>query len=301
MGRLSDEAIDKLIKAGKIAKTVREEAARIVKPGMKLYDLAEHVERRIRELGGEPAFPTNLSINEVAAHYTPLINDELTVPDNAVIKIDIGVHVDGYIADTATTVSFNPIYESLLEATRKALESALAVLKPGIRAKDIGYVIESTIEKYGYKPIRNLTGHSIDRYIIHSGKSIPNFNDIFSRWKLEDGVYAIEPFATNGVGLVKEGDIATIYSIRKKRGRLTIYEKKLFDRIWNERRTLPFCERWYKDMFSSIDGLRNTIKMLERHGVIISYPILIERSGGTVAQFEHTFIVNGDEIIVTTL
>ncbi len=301
MGKLDDEAIDKLIRAGRIAKIVREEAAKMVKPGMKLVDLAEHIENRIRELGGEPAFPTNLSINEIAAHYTPLINDETIVPDNAVIKIDIGVHIDGYIADTATTVAFNPVYEPLLEATRKALEAALSILKPGIKVKEIGYIIETTIESYGYKPIRNLTGHSIDRYIIHSGKSIPNFNDIFSRWKLEDGVYAIEPFATNGVGLVREGEAKTIYSIKKRRSRLTVYERKLFEKIWSERRTLPFCERWYRDMFSSIDGLRNTIKMLERHGVILSYPILVERGEGIVVQFEHTIVVNGDEIIVTTL
>ncbi len=301
MGKLDDEAIDKLVRAGRIAKIVREEAAKMVKPGIKLIDLAEHIENRIRELGGEPAFPTNLSINEIAAHYTPVINDETIVPDNAVIKIDIGVHIDGYIADTATTVTFNPVYEPLLEATRKALEAALSILKPGIKAKEIGYIIETTIESYGYKPVRNLTGHSIDRYVIHSGKSIPNFNDIFSRWRLEDGVYAIEPFATNGVGLVKEGKTKTIYSIKKKRGRLTMYERKLFEKIWSERRTLPFCERWYKDMFSSINGLRNTIKMLERHGVILSYPILIERGGGIVAQFEHTIVVNDDEIIVTTL
>ena len=301
MGKLDDEAIDKLVRAGRIAKIVREEAAKMAKPGMKLIDLAEHIENRIRELGGEPAFPTNLSINEIAAHYTPVVNDETIVPDNAVIKIDIGVHIDGYIADTATTVTFNPVYEPLLEATRKALEAALSILKPGIKAKEIGYIIETTIESYGYKPVRNLTGHSIDRYVIHSGKSIPNFNDIFSRWRLEDGVYAIEPFATNGVGLVKEGKTKTIYSIKKKRGRLTMYERKLFEKIWSERRTLPFCERWYKDMFSSINGLRNTIKMLERHGVILSYPILIERGGGIVAQFEHTIVVNGYEILVTTL
>ncbi len=301
MGKLDDEAIDKLVRAGRIAKIVREEAAKMAKPGMKLIDLAEHIENRIRELGGEPAFPTNLSINEIAAHYTPVVNDETIVPDNAVIKIDIGVHIDGYIADTATTVTFNPVYEPLLEATRKALEAALSILKPGIKAKEIGYIIETTIESYGYKPVRNLTGHSIDRYVIHSGKSIPNFNDIFSRWRLEDGVYAIEPFATNGVGLVKEGKTKTIYSIKKKRGRLTMYERKLFEKIWSERRTLPFCERWYKDMFSSINGLRNTIKMLERHGVILSYPILIERGGGIVAQFEHTIVVNDNEIIVTTL
>jgi methionyl aminopeptidase len=298
---LSDEEIKKLLEAGRIARIVREEAARIARPGMKLVDLANYVEKRIRELGGEPAFPTNLSINEVAAHYTPYIGDETIIPENAVLKIDLGVHVDGYIADTATTVSFNPAYESLLEASRVALEKALETVRPGIRVNEIGRVIEETIKSYGYKPIKNLSGHSIDRYMIHAGKSIPNYNDLFTRWRISDGVYAIEPFATNGVGLVREGEEAYIYSlIPRRRVRLTSVEWKLYRRIWDERRTLPFCERWYIDMFNNVEGLRNTLMLMYRHGVIYAYPVLIERGKGLVSQFEHTFIVNGKDIIVTT-
>ncbi|ABN69992.1 methionine aminopeptidase, type II [Staphylothermus marinus F1] len=298
---LSEEAISKLLKAGEIAKKVREEAARIAEPGMKLFELAEYVERRIRELGGEPAFPVNLSINEVAAHYTPVVDDNTIIPDNAVLKIDLGVHIDGYIADTSVTVAFNPVYESLLEASRMALEKALEIVGPGIRVNTIGKVIEETITSYGYKPIRNLSGHSIDRYLIHAGKSIPNYNDLFTRWKLVEGVYAIEPFATNGVGLVREGPIATIYSLTpRRRTHLTLYEKKLFDKIWSERRTLPFCERWYVGLFNSVEGLRNTLRMMQKHRVIYAYPVLIERGGGLVSQFEHTFIIHGKDVIVTT-
>lgn len=298
---LTDEAISKLLKAGEIAKRVREDAARTAKPGMKLLDLAEYIEKRIKELGGEPAFPVNLSINEVAAHYTPVINDDTIIPDNAVLKIDIGVHVEGYIADTAVTVSFNPVYEGLLEASRRALEKALEIIEPGMRVNKIGKIIEETITSLGYKPIRNLSGHSIDRYLIHSGKSIPNYNDLFTRWKLEDGVYAIEPFATNGAGLVKDGSVATIYSLMpRKKARITIHEKKLFDKIWGERRTLPFCERWYIELFDSVEGLRSTLRMMHKHGILYVYPILVERGGGLVSQFEHTFIINGKEVIITT-
>ena len=152
---MEDEEIKKLKEAGRIAKIVREEAAKIAKPGMKLLELAELIEKRIRELGGEPAFPVNLSLNEVAAHYTPVVDDKITIPDNSILKIDIGVHVDGYIADTATTVTFNPALEGLVEATSRALEKALEVVKPGIRANEIGKVIEETIKnvvmKYGEK------------------------------------------------------------------------------------------------------------------------------------------------------
>ncbi len=298
---MDEEAIKKLLEAGRIARIVREEAARIAKPGMKLLDLAEYVEKRIRELGAEPAFPVNLSINEVAAHYTPLVDDKTVIPDGSVLKIDLGVHVDGYIADTAVTVSFNPIFEGLLEASRNALEKALEVVRPGIRVNEIGKVIEETIKSYGFQPIRNLTGHSIDQYMIHSGRSIPNFNDLFTRWKITDGVYAIEPFATNGVGLVREGGITTIYALKRKiRGRYTQREAMLYNMIWRQRRTLPFCERWYRDAFPTIEGLRTTLKLMSRHGLIHEYPILIEKSGGMVAQFEHTIIVYRGEIIVST-
>ena len=299
---MREEELKKLLKAGEIAKTVREEAARKAKPGMKLLELANYVENRIRELGGEPAFPVNLSINEVAAHYTPLADDEKTIPDNSILKIDIGVHVDGYIADTATTVTFNPVFEGLVEATRKALEKVLEIVRPGIRANEIGRVIEETIKSTGYKVIKNLSGHSISRYMIHSGRSIPNYNELFNRFRLEDGVYAIEPFATNGYGLVKNGPITTIYAL-KGTGRkpLTHTAKKLVDKIWSERRTLPFCERWYVKLFNSITALRNTIKILENKGIILKYPILVEKGNGMVSQHEHTIVISGKDVIVTTL
>ncbi len=298
---LNDEEVDKLLEAGRIARIVREEAAKTARPGMKLLKLAEYVEGRIKELGGEPAFPVNLSINEVAAHYTPVINDEIVIPDEAVLKIDLGVHVDGYIADTAVTVSFNSLYEGLLEASRQALENALSILRPGLRANEIGKTIEDTIKSMGYKPIKNLTGHSIGRWLIHSGMSIPNYNDRFARWRLQDGVYAIEPFATDGVGLVREGSIITIYSlIPRRRMRATARELAIYRRIWTERKTLPFTERWYKDTSSSVEGLRSIFKQMMNHGLLHGYPVLIERGRGMVAQFEHTFIIRGKDVIVTT-
>lgn len=297
---LDDEAVKKLIRAGEIARRVREEAARRVKPGMKYLELADYVERRIRELGGEPAFPTNIGVNHVAAHYTPVVGDDKRIPDNSVVKIDLGVHVDGYIADTAVTVSFNPAYEGLLEASRKALEAALEEVKPGVRVNVIGRVIENTIRSMGYKPIKNLSGHSIGQYMIHSGKSIPNYNDLFTRWKLVDGVYAIEPFATDGVGLVYNGDTTTIYSIVSLRGRLSTIEKRIVNRIWMERKALPFCERWYVRLAGSVQGFRNIIQSLTRKHILHGYPILIEKGHGMVSQFEHTFIIYKGEVIITT-
>ncbi len=298
---IDEEIVKKYRKAGEIAKRVREEAVSKVKPGMKLIDLANYIENRIRELGGEPAFPANLSINHVAAHYTPVADDEQVLSDNDVLKIDLGVHVDGYIADTAATVTFNPVYEPLLEASREALEKALEVIRPGVRVNEVGRIIEEAIKSYGYKPIKNLTGHSMDQYIIHSGYTIPNYYDWLVRWKFEEGAYAVEPFATNGAGMVKEGNLATIFSLRKVRGRFTGIEKRIVDEIWRSRRTLPFCERWLTSYTGSVEGVRNVLKSLIRKRILHVYPILIERAGGVVSQFEHTVLITGKDVIVTTL
>lgn len=296
---LDEEALTKLIKAGEIAKRTREEAEKLVKPGAKLIELAEHIENRIRELGGEPAFPVNIGINEVAAHYTPVPNDELTIPEGSVVKIDIGVHVDGYIADTATTVALSPAMEPLLEASRRALERALSVVRPGAKLSEVGRVVEETISSMGFKPIRNLSGHSIDRYVIHAGVSIPNYNEFLSRRKFEEGVYAIEPFATNGVGLVKEGGEATIYALRAGKKPRVPEAISLYNAIITERRGLPFAERWYVRKYGG--SLRTALFYLNKAGALISYPMLIEQGRGLVSQFEHTVILTEKDVIITTL
>jgi len=299
---LSDEVIDKYRRAGWIAKNTIDYAIRVAKPGVKLLDLAVLIENKIVELGGSPAFPVNLGVNDVAAHYTPVVNDDKTIPENSVLKIDIGVHVDGYIADTAVTISFNPVYDGLVEASRKALEKVLEIIKPGIRVSVIGKIIEETIKSEGYRVVKNLSGHSIDRYLIHSGKTIPNYNEVFNRSVLTDGVYAVEPFATNGYGLVESGDVVTIYSLKTLKARnLLDYEEKLYNAIWSTRRTLPFCERWYTGLYSNIEVLKKALQGLDNKKMLIKYPILVERKHGYVSQFEHTFIINGNEVIVTTM
>lgn len=297
---ISEDIVKMYLKAGEIAKHVREEALSKARPGMKLLDLAVFIENRIRELGGEPAFPVNLSLNNIAAHYTPVIDDKLVLTDNDVLKIDIGVHVNGYIADTAASISFNPAYEPLIEASRTALEKALEIIKPGIKANEIGRVIEETIKSYGYKPIKNLTGHSMDQYIIHSGYTIPNYYNRFVMWRFREGVYAIEPFATTGVGMIREGNITTIFSLKKSRGRLSGIEKRIVEDIWKARRTLPFCERWLTIYSRSIKDLRIALKNLIKKKILDVYPVLVERANGLVSQFEHTVLITGKEIIITT-
>lgn len=298
---LDEESISKLLKAGEIAKRAVDYASRILKPGVKLLELAEKVEDYIRELGGEPAFPVNIGINEVAAHYTPLYKNAAVVPENAVVKVDIGVHVDGYIADTAFTTSFNPVFEGLVEATRVALEKVIEVLHPGIKASEIGRIVENTIKSMGYKPIKNLGGHSISRYTIHSGITIPNHYDILAGYRLDQGVYAVEPFATNGAGLVREMKLTTIYALKHGIKNVPTQAKSFYDKVFAERRTLPFTLRWYVKDPSQLQDIEQVIQQLKRHKSIIEYPVLVEKEKGIVTQFEHTIIVTKKDVIVTTL
>ena len=301
MVALDSEEIEKYIKAGEIAARVRELAEKYAKPGMKIIELAEYVENKIIELGGKPAFPCNISINEEAAHRTPVIDDELVIPDNSVVKVDIGVHIDGYIADTATTLNFNPQYEGLVLAVEEALEKALSVIGPGVKINQVGRIIEELLRRRGFRPIRNLSGHSLLRYTIHGGTSIPNTYEPLLLSKFRSGeAYAIEPFGTDGVGYVVESNITTIYALSKIKARgLTREEQLIFNYIKNEYKTLPFTERWLVRLLNK-NRLRNAIRRLYERRIIRGYPILVEASKSMVAQFEHTVLILDKEVIVTT-
>lgn len=298
---LSEDAISKLIKAGRIAKMAIDYASKVTKPGMKLIDIATSIENYIREHGGDPAFPVNIGVNSIAAHYTPVYNDQTVLPDNSIVKIDIGVHVDGYIADTAITMTFNPVYEGLLESCRKALEKALGVVHPGMRVSEVGRILEEVIKSYGYKPIKNLSGHGIDRYTIHSGVVVPNYNDILNRHRFENGVYAIEPFATTGVGLVKEGNLVTIYALKTGIRNLPFRAREFYEIVYNKRRGLPFTTRWYIQGEDDLRKVQEAIEGLRRSRSLVEYNILVEREGGLVSQFEHTIIITKNEVIITTI
>jgi methionyl aminopeptidase len=302
---ISDNEIESYVKAGQIACKVLKEVESLVKPGVKLLELAELIESKIHALGGKPAFPVNISINNIAAHYTPLPNDESTIPSNAVVKIDIGVHIDGYIADTATTIALNEGYRLLCEAVKYALEKALGVVGPGVKFSEVGYVVEQIVRSYGFKPIYNLSGHSLDRYLIHAGEVIPNHKDRLALGSFKSGkAYAIEPFATNGRGYVREENIATIYALKqnpKKLSKMDQEVREVFKYIYEDRKTLPFALRWYIRRFSE-ERLRSAIKTLIENGLAMAYPVLVEIDNGVVAQYEHTIVLTSKgEKIVTTL
>jgi methionyl aminopeptidase len=299
---LTKDAIEAYIKAGRIASEARRDVEKLVRGGASILDICEGVEKIIMKKGGVPAFPCNVCVNEVAAHYSSPPRDFRVIPEGGLVKVDIGVHVDGYIADTATTVSLNPELDIMVQAVREALERAIKVIVPGIRARRIGETIQGTIEEYGFKPIRNLSGHQITRYILHTGKSIPNI-DNFDFNKIEEGeVYAVEPFLTrrSGSGLVagisKE---AHIYRFNREKRVKTQEAKKLLKIIRVGYRSLPFSKRWLVGKLPD-EALDRAFQELIGEKCIASYPVLVEETGEWVAQAEHTLIVTKDGALVTT-
>jgi len=289
-----------LIKAGEIARQVKKEVVDMITPGAKLYDIAEFVERRIVELGGKPAFPCNLSINEIAAHYTPYKGDDSVLKEGDYLKVDLGVHVDGYIADTAVTFRVGMEEDDLMAASKEALENAISVIRAGVKISEIGKAIEETIRGYGFNPIVNLSGHKIDRYKLHAGISIPNIYRPNDSYVLKEGdVIAIEPFATTGAGQVIEVPPALIFMHIRDRPVRMAQARRLLMHIKREYNGLPFAYRWLQG-FMPEGQLKLALAQLDRAGAIYSYQVLREVRGGLVSQFEHTVIVEKDGAYITT-
>ncbi|WP_430515100.1 type II methionyl aminopeptidase [Pyrococcus woesei] len=291
---------EKLMKAGEIAKKVREKAIKLARPGMLLLELAESIEKMIMELGGKPAFPVNLSINEIAAHYTPYKGDTTVLKEGDYLKIDVGVHIDGYIADTAVTVRVGMEEDELMEAAKEALNAAISVARAGVEIKELGKAIENEIRKRGFNPIVNLSGHKIERYKLHAGISIPNIYRPHDNYVLKEGdVFAIEPFATTGAGQVIEVPPTLIYMYVRDAPVRMVQARFLLAKIKREYKTLPFAYRWLQNEMPE-GQLKLALKTLEKAGSIYGYPVLKEIRNGIVTQFEHTIIVEKDSVIVTT-
>lgn len=298
---IDKEAFDKLRLSGKILRETREEMKHFVREGMPIIGVCERAENLIKKKGGKPAFPCNVSINEVAAHYTSPPNDNRTIPENSLVKVDIGVHVDGYVTDTAITVCFNPEYKSLVDAAESALKAAIESIQVGMPTARLGTIIESTVKSRGFKPISNLCGHQVGRYIIHTGTSIPNVSQLsLARIKL-GGIYAIEPFVTlpNAVGRVENGDESTIFRLIKSRSMKNPYAKQLLKRIEENFRTLPFAERWLQG-FVPKEQYKEAFRELLTSKALMDYPIFVEASRKTVAQAEHTVFMAKDKCVILT-
>lgn len=295
---MNADELEKYLKAGRIASKARDATAEQIAAGAKLLEIAEFAESEIARLGGRPAFPVNIAIDTVAAHYTPHSEDALEFKAGQVVKLDLGVHVDGYIADTALTVEVSTNrWSALISASRDALEMVLEGMSPGIRAGTVGGTISSAIKARGFEPVANLTGHSLERFNLHAGVSIPNIPD-GSTAELSPGMaVAIEPFATNGIGRVAGRRSGNIYKLLRLKEMDDPDLDVLLDSIHEEFRYLPFPERW---VARNTPKPERALKRLLRAGAIATYPILSEVRNGMVSQFEHTVVVTEKGCLVTT-
>lgn len=284
-------------KAGKIAAEALELGRSMIKPGVKLLEVAEAVEDKIKELGGVPAFPTNISLNHVAAHYTPITNDNKKFNDE-VVKLDVGVSYNGAIGDTAVTIDLSGKYDDLVQASAEALDNAIKAAKPGATLTEIGKAIEETILGHGFEPVRNLSGHGLGRFDVHTPPTIPNF-DSGEKETLEKGqIIAIEPFATTGEGKIFETEQAEIFQLIKKKPVRSMFARQLLKEI-ETYDGLPFCIRWLAKKFP-LFKVNFALKELVRLDIIKAYPTLPEKQHGIVSQKEHSIIVDDPAIILTS-
>jgi methionyl aminopeptidase len=290
---MKDEIMDKYREAGLIAAKILRDGAKEVRIGTPYLDIVESIESRVSEEGAALAFPLNLSLNEDAAHDTASTGDTRILAKGDVAKLDLGVQVDGYIADTATTIDLG-VNSLLKEASEQALDEAISRIRPGVTVGELGMAVQSTIESRGYRPISNLTGHGLDRYVLHRSPTIPNIG-MNGGVTLEEGmVFAIEPFATTGSGHVTEKIRREIYSqISPKPVRIPA-ARSILEKI-RDRHGLPFARRWLNEK-----RLDLTLPALIRSQVLHVYPVLSDIPGSLVSQAEHTIIVTADGCIVTT-
>jgi methionyl aminopeptidase len=301
MSEFDASAIEKFRQSGKILRETREELKHFVREDLPIIEVCEKAESLIREKGGKPAFPCNVSINEVAAHYTSPPADERRIPEKSIVKVDIGAHVDGYVADTAITVCFNPEYASLAETAERTLKVAIDNILPDMSTSKLGSVIEKSIKSRGLKPISNLTGHSVGRYLVHAGTSLPNVSHILSSKIKLGGVYAIEPFVTfsDAAGKVEDGEEVAIFRFVKSRSLTNPYAKQLLKYIEENFKTLPFAERWLQDVVPK-ENHREAFRELYSSKCLMGYPVFIEVSRKPVAQAEHTVLIVEDGCVVLT-
>lgn len=295
---MEKKVLEKYIKAGKIASAIRKKAGKEVKEGQKILEVCERIEKEIFDQEGKPAFPVNFSRNNEAAHYTASINDSSVVGEKDVIKIDIGVHIDGYIADCAITVDLSEEFGKMTESSEKALENALSLVKVGRRIGEIGEEIEKTIKGFGFEPVRNLSGHGLQEYEAHAFPIIPNHANKDTKELEEDMAFAIEPFSTNGKGLIRESSQTEIYSLNKIVAVRSLIGRKILQEA-EKFKGLPFAERWINERIKMSEFERKiAFRELMQKEALATYPVLREEKGMTVTQAETSIVLDGEKPIV---
>ena len=294
---MNSDEIEKWRQAGSLASEALQFGKSIIEKKKSMLDVTEEIENYVRDKGGELAFPTNLAINNVGAHWTPSSKSEEKFCEGDLVKLDVGVHIEGYIGDNALTIEIGTDkYRRMIEASREALNKAIEISAAGISVGVIGHAVQETIERYGYRPIANLTGHRIKRYNLHSGVSIPSVRERGGPVLKTGDIVAIEPFVTDGAGRVGGKRNSNIYHLRQIRNIRDEKATELMIEIRDRYKGLPFAERWLHTFQK--DATKNLQKLI-RAGIVSYYPVLDELGKGMVAQSEHTIMItsSGNEVL----
>lgn len=303
---MSDEWIESYIKAGKAVIAAKKLAEKLIEPGASYLEIANKCEEEIIDQGCQLSFPINMSLNELAAHYSPTIDDSTIVPNKGLLKIDLGSHYNGYIADSAITFNIDKDtkLQNYIDAAQEALDGAIEIFKPGTKLYEIGEVIANIIHNHGLRPIKNLGGHELKQYNLHAGPFVPNVKDLSHKEVIKPGdAYACEPFSTSGKGLVTNGNKSYIYRFaRRIKKNLPYEELNYMKKIEDLTKNLPFSPRLLeKHNIIPKNKIQRTIEAFKRKKILDHYPILVEITGAPVAQQEHTIIIDMDgNPIVTT-
>jgi len=289
--------IEKLKKAGRIAAQVLEYGKNLIKKDASMTEVLDKIEEKITELGAKPAFPAQISCNHLAAHYCPDEEDK-TVFSDQLACLDVGVHVDGFIGDTACTVDLSGKYSDLVKASQEALDNAIKIIKPDVALSEIGKVIQETINNYGFAPVRNLSGHGLGKYEIHTKPNIPNF-DNGDKTKIEKGsVFAIEPFASTGAGIVQDSGTATVFELTNKKPVRNMITRQVLKEI-ESYDGLPFTTRW---LTRKLGGkAKYGLKEMEQLGMLHAHPPLADKDKGMISQAEHSILIDDEgKVVVLT-
>lgn len=287
---MEKEVLKNYKKARYVSDKVIVFAKKLLKENEKIFEIVEKVENKIKELGAGLAFPVNISINHIAAHYTPDIEDDTTLKVGDLVKVDIGVHSNGYIWDRAFTICIGKKEHPLIEASKRGLEEAVKLIKPGIRVYEISELVEDTIKDLGFNPVHNLCGHGLERYNQHTSPTIPNGKNNIQDEIKAGQVIAMEVFTTDGAGLVKESSPTLIYKYKQEKPVRMREARQILKIAKEDFEKLPFAKRWLSRMMTRLK-IDLALKQLIEIDALVGYPVLKEETGGKVAQTEDTIIV----------
>ncbi len=293
---LNKEELEDWKKACKISAQALAYGKLLIKKGNNLLDVTKKTDEKIIRLGGKIAFPSQVSMNQIAAHFCPTKNNN-PVFDNQIVKLDVGAHINGFIGDNACTVDLSGENNELVKASREALNNAIKIIKPGITLEEIGRTIQETIMNFGFSPVRNLSGHGLGKFEVHTKPTVPNYNNGDETEIKKGDIFAIEPFATNGHGIVIETSNPTVFSFVQKKPVRDMTTRQILKEIGNYK-GLPFAKWWLEEKFS-LFRVNLALRQLENLGIIRGYPPLAERDNGLVSQAEHTILIEEKAIVLT--